>query len=346
MKRFLKICFRNWLLPIVGGLAAALAAMTTAEADAGPAQTIGGGTRENPAVGPGPSFGLGGDGFVLVKNWKFGSNGTIKNIADLSANFQYHDQFGTICCGNHYGAVIVAPDAANRINDKQPVEDPAHPVRKFFPDSMQTYLIGLNGATTVSPSQHNAGNGSFQAKWKLASGGSHLGQDIVWETRVRYVTPKYFWFAIWSCGNIWSQGAEMDVIESFGYDNGGGSTNYKGDYWHSNSVGGTDKYPYGNWGETMAKCGIKSFDATAYHIWTWVYRKDDTYQAYVDGVQVQSGKLIWTVGSKPNGAPIDMDFIFDGSWGHDQVSSVNHPLPTSAFDGMYYEWDYSRVYLR
>jgi hypothetical protein len=40
-----------------------------------------------------------------------------------------------------------------------------------------------------------------------------------------------------------------------------------------------------------------------------------------------------------------MTFLFDGGWGHTQVKSVDHPLPASAFDGKYYEWNYSRVYL-
>jgi hypothetical protein len=52
---------------------------------------------------------------VLVKNWHFGTNGTIKNYADMNANFVYHDQFNTIGNGTNYGAVTVAPDAANAL---------------------------------------------------------------------------------------------------------------------------------------------------------------------------------------------------------------------------------------
>ena len=149
------------------------------------AETIGGGTIASPAAGPKPAFGIGGTGMILVKNWHFGKNGTIKNYADMNANFQYHDQFGTIGNGTNYGAVTVAPDAANAI-DGQPIEgDACPPVREFTDDSLRTLLQPLYGATKVLPRQHNAGCGSFMAKWHLPRGGSLLGQDIVWETRVR-----------------------------------------------------------------------------------------------------------------------------------------------------------------
>jgi hypothetical protein len=317
-------------------------------------ETIGGGTLGSPAAGPDPSYGLGGSGFVLVKNWNFGGNGTIKNIADLNANFQYHDQFGTYNNGGNYGASIVASDAAHALSG-QPVEGGntgGLPVRSFLADSMKTYLVPLNGATTVTPSAHNAGCGSFQAKWTLPNGGSLLNQDILWETRVRYVTPPYFWFAIWCAGNQWTRpnghtgGAEMDVIESFGYDNGGGNTNYDGRYWHSDSVGGYSSTSYANWATGMASHGISSFDATQWHTWTWLYRKDNTYSAYVDGILVQSGSMNWTNGNGAGGTPINMSFLFDGTWAHTQIASVNHSLDASALAGAYYEWDYSRVYLR
>ena len=316
-------------------------------------ETLGGGTVETPAVGPAPSFGLGGPGMVLVKNWHFGTGGTVKSIADLNAEFQYHDQFGTIGNGTNYGAVTIAPDAAHAIWN-QPVEgDACPPVRAFTADSLKTFLVPLYGATTVVPTQHNAGSGSFMSKWKLPRGGSLLGRDLVWETRVRYVTPPYFWFALWTAGDHWSgeggpQGAEQDLVESFGYNNGGGFTNYDGRYWHSNAVATPlkDTVDYASWDKAMKAHGIASYDASQFHVWTWVYKKDDTYAMYVDGVYVQGGAdYHWTRGNKAAGQPIDMVFLFDGGWGHTQVGSVNHALPASAFEGKFYEWNYSRVYL-
>ena len=320
---------------------------------AGAQETLGGGTVTSPAVGPKPAFGIGGPNLVLVKNWRFGKKGTIKNYADMNANFLYHDQFGTIGNGTNYGAVMVAPDAANALPN-QPIEgDACPPVREFTDDSLRTLLQPLYGATKVLPTQHNAGSGSFMAKWKLPHGGSLLGQDIVWETRVRCVTPPYFWFAIWTAGNKWkwdngAQGAEQDLVESFGYDNGGQNTNYDGRFWHSNAVAtpAKDKVDYGDWGKAMAAQGVKNFDASKFHVWTWLYRKDDTYAMYCDGIQVQSGSdYHWTFGGKATDEPIDMDFLFDGGWGHTQIGSVNHAMPASAFAGKYYEWSYSRVYL-
>src|SRR5690554_1265006 len=99
--------------------------------------TVGGGTIDDPAVGPPPAHGVAeGQPFVLVKNWDFGQNGTIRDIADLNAHFQYHDQFGTFANGTKYGAYTVAPDTdhARTYNGiAQPVEgaNTDRPVREF-----------------------------------------------------------------------------------------------------------------------------------------------------------------------------------------------------------------------
>jgi hypothetical protein len=310
------------------------------------AQTVGGGSLSSPAIGPGPTSSAFGNGFTLVKNWDFGAGGTIRTIADMNREFAYHDQFGTIANGNNYGAVTLAPDAADAISG-QPVQSASAPVRQFTSSSLKTTLVPLGGATSVSPSQHNVGNGSFMAKWALPNGGSPLGHDVLWETRVRYVTPKYFWFALWNSGNLWNKGAEFDVIESFGYDNGGGQTNFDGRFWHSDPVGGTRTTDYSiNWGAGMAKHGVASFDATRYHVWSMLYRTDNTFSFYVDGIQVQTGTMNWTNGATAGGQPIDMRFLFDAGWGHTQVASVNHSMPASDLAGTYYEFDYSRVYER
>jgi len=318
------------------------------------AETIGGGTIATPAVGPQPTYGIDGTGFTLVKNWHFGTNGTIKNNTDLDANFQFHDQFGTYHNPN-VAAKIVAPDSADALSG-QPYEGqvisgvPVPTTRTFFSDYMQTYLVPLGGVTTVTPASYNCGSGSFQAKFTLPNGGSLLGHDMIWETRVRYVTPPYFYFAIWDSGNIWNKGAEMDLIESFGYDNTptGGNTNFQGLYWHSNTVSGTDQVTYNSWTDGMGASGFATYDPTQYHIWTMVYNKDNTYALYVDGTKVQygSGPYWWTVGASSTGTPINLSFIFDGSWGSNTIASMDHPLATSSLSGCYYEWNYSRVYLR
>jgi hypothetical protein len=138
----------------------------------------------------------------------------------------------------------------------------------------------------------------------------------------------------------------MDLIESFGFDNGGGFTNYDGHLWHSDSVGGVDEVDYSSWPAAMASVGVTSYDATAYHLWQWLYLKDNSYTAYVDGIRVQYGSVDWTLGGIEGGEPIDMSLIFDAGWGHTQVASVDHSLPASALAGTHYEFDYSRVYLR
>jgi hypothetical protein len=326
-------------------------AVVTPAAPAAPAKpTVGGGTIAAPAIGPAPTLTVGAEGFVLVKNWDFGRGpgSTIGTIAELSEHFQYHDQFGTI--SNQYGALVVAPDQATALKDKkQPVEGPdtgGKPLREFTDDSLKTFLVPLNGAAECLPTKRNLGCGSFQAKWKLPKGGSRLGQDLLWETRVRYRTPPYFWFAIWTSGNKWSRGAEIDVVESFGYDNGGGYTNYDGRFWHVGVVGGKEEDHYSNWQNSMKRWGVASFDATQWHTWSMLYKADDSIAIYMDGILVQTGFSHWTLKTLPDGEALDMSFLFDGSWGHTGIASVNKPLPAAAFAGTYYDWDYSRVYLR
>jgi hypothetical protein len=246
---------------------------------------------------------------------------------------------------------MVAADEASALKETptgpQPIEDVKNPVRELRDDSLKTYLVSLNGATSVSPAEHNVGCGSFTAKWSLAKGGSLLGRDILWETRVKMETPPYFWFAIWIAGKQWDKGAEIDLVESFGFDNGNGNTNFDGRVWHSNPVGGTNEIDYWkDWSKGMAVGGIASFDASKYHTWQLLYRKDDTYSCYLDGKEVQRGKIFWTLKGAEGGTPLDVWFLFDGGWGHNQVKSVNHPMDAAQLKGKFYEWDYSRVYLR
>lgn len=330
-------------------------------------QTIGGGTVDNPAQGPKPSFDIVND-MTLVKNWDFGTAGTIPDIATMSTEFQYHDQFNTFNNGNgNYGANTVAPSAALALSG-QPIEDPNNPVRAFLRDSLQTYLVPPADALTVKASDRNVGCGSFVAKSVLPRGGALLKQSMLWETRLRFNPPPYYFAGIWAAGNIWDTGAEMDVFETFGFDNGGGLTNFHGEYWHSNSVGGSDTDGYGNWITSMGSHGITGYDASKYHVWQWLYNADDTYHVFNDGKEVQHGVIHWTDGGGVNGTPIDMTLLFDGAWGHTQISTVNLPLPAlevrhnqpitnpdaaavprpgpdSDLAGKFYEWDYSRVYL-
>ena len=316
-------------------------------------QTIGGGTVGQAAAGPAPAYGLGGPEMVLVKNWDFGTSGTVGDGAAMSANFFYHDQFGTFNNGGNYGSNTVAPNAATAIGG-QPIEGQnSATVRQFTADSLKTLLTPLDGATAVSPVQHNVGNGSFMAKWSLPRGGSLLGRDIVWETRARYVTPPYFWFAIWTAGNKWkwdghAQGAEHDLVESFGYDNGGGNTNFDGRFFHSNSVAdpSKDAWNFWDWGGTMKERGVADFDPTQYHVWTWLYRADNSFAMYVDGKLIQQGEdYWWTFGNKKDDEPIDISFLFDGGWGHNQIGSVNKTMDAAQLKDKFFEWDYSRVYL-
>ncbi len=361
-----------------------------------PQETVGGGTLSAPAVGPAPDYAIGGPGFTLIKNWHFGTSGTVTNIDDMNDQFLYHDEFGSFNNGSgQYGANIAVPritgpdspqpvyenlgPGTTKVKTLQPVEftDIAATTRQFMNDSLRTYLIPYTGVTSFAPSDYKVACGSFMSKWSLPAGGSVLNQDIVWETRVRYVTPKYFWFALWCAGNEWhwdkdnpgNRGAEMDVVESYGWDHSTYNkvnNNFTGQYWHSNSVGGYNtpamngnpavtEDPYSNWPPSMAAHGISDFDATQWHIWTWLYRKDDSFSVYVDGRPVQNGHLHWTYAaaqadpqSGPNvaGHPINMNFLFDAAWGNTRLLDVSGTCTPADLNGRYYEFNYSRVYVR
>jgi len=296
---------------------------------------------------------LSGAPFVLVKNWDFGADGTITGVSDLIEEFEFHDQFGTIANGTNYGSVTVAPNEQTAVeardlglpNNRQPVEDPARPYREFTSEAIQAHVRALSpSAQTIDAARHNAGNGSFMAKWSLPKGGSRLAQDVLWESRVRIATPAPgFWFSLWTAGQKWNRGAEMDVVESFGTPNIGPGANA----FHVNSVGGRDKHAFTNWLTELTGLGVTQADRdlSEWHVFTWIYLRDDTYHVYYDGYLVQQGTLLWTLGGTPSGQELNMSFLFDFAWGHTEVSEVNITLPVTELP-LTYELDYSRVYVR
>jgi hypothetical protein len=161
---------------------------------------------------------------------------------------------------------------------------------------------------------------------------------------VRMPTPAAaYWFAIWTAGNKWNGGAEMDVLESFGTPN----IYPPPAAFHVNSVGGTDTIDYSSWPNGLSAAGVPTNerDLRQWHTFTWLYRKDDSYVVYYDGHVAQTGTLHWTLGGTGTGEPIDMSFLFDFGWGHTKISDVNISLPAADFN-ITYEIDYSRVYLR
>ena len=318
-------------------------------------ETIGGGTVASPAVGPPPSFGIGGPGMVLVKNWHFGTDGTIKNYADMSANFFYHDQFGTIGNGTNYGAVTVAPDAANalaRSADRRrrlPARPPVH--RRLAEDVPHAPGRRDDGATRSSTTRAAArswrsgscptaarcwaGTSSGRrgcATSRRPTSGSRSGRPATSGSGT--ATPR-------ARSTTWSRASATTTAAR--------NTNYDGRYWHSNTVAspGKDTVDYGDWGKAMAAHGIKSYDAAPvpYLDLAVQQRQHATRCTWTASRSRAAPTTTGRTAARPTDEPIDMDFLFDGGWGHTQIGSVNKPLPAAAFDGKSYEWNYSRVYL-
>jgi hypothetical protein len=298
--------------------------------------------------------------FTQVRNWDFGTEGNITDNTDLIANFTFHDNFNTIANGTNYGAVVVAPTDAqaiavspllNQPGNVQPVENPGNPTRIYTPTTMIMNVMPLFDAATCTPAQHNIGCGSFYAIGILDAGGQFLGQDVIWETRIRMNAPTlYYWFATWTDGNLWNQGAEIDTPETFGTD----ADFPPAQFFHVDAVQPTpinDRVLYKpGWQNGMLQAGIPNgeLDLTQFHIWTFLYQANNAYSVWVDNYLVQNGSVIWTEGAtEDSGPPINMTFLFDCTWGNVSVSSVNPDTGVPAANVSYScEIDYSRIWLR
>jgi hypothetical protein len=286
-----------------------------------------------------------------VKNWDFGHFGTVRDIERLSTEFEYHDQFGTIANGSNYGAVSVAPDAASAIQswnlnlpgDLQPVEDPERPYRELTANSLRTFVRPLDPTQdNASASAHNAGSGSFMAKWHLPKAGAALGQDVLWETRVRMPKPvQGYWFALWAAGSAWDQGPEIDVVESFG------APHTPHNAFHATAIGGTNQNDFSSWPDALDRACVpaQERDLREWHTWSLLYLHNDSYRVYFDGHVVQEGVIHWRLSGDPEAETTGLHFLFDLGWGHTGVQDVNLALWSSLFP-LIYELDYSRVYLR
>lgn len=347
------------------------------------ASPIGGGTINDPAdahLSIQPAYDYSGDaqntGYVLAKNWDFGANGTISNYSELEIDFEYTDPFGVFCVGGKYGSMTAARSSSTAKTMggvTQPIDGVtvASPMREWQSDYMRTFVKPLNSVsgsyvssgTVDSLSSKEVANGSFYSKFSLPGGGEHLGLDMIWETRVRFEPIEKFWFSLWTVGDAWAKkyppldngGAEMDLVESFGDT----ASNYDGNRWHSSLVGYGELWDFylGSWVHGMKAFDIiaedssethlpASYDPSEWHIWTWIYKADNTWEAYVDGKMVNRGMVHWTFGGDEDDPPIPMYFLFDGAWGHSEVGGMQGSMLKSKLANLHYDWDYSRVFLR
>lgn len=296
-----------------------------------------------PVVVAGPKpFAAVAPGFSLVKNWDFGTDGNIKDVPSLEAEFTFHDVWNTINLGGKYGSDTAAPTAASVLPGVGQLV--RSDVREFVPGVMKAYVRPKDAAqTTVGPwSKHDAVNGSIAAKYQYAPG--PRAKDILWETRVRISKPvESYWFALWAAGTKWDKGAEMDVAEAFSTP----WTDYtKAAGFHIDSIGGVDaKACWSDWWPCLRSWDPNEahWNLTDFHVFSWVYRKDDTYVVYVDNRVFQQGTISW----KANGEPINLAFMFDFAGnGDSDVWQVNNLVTPVAQYPIVYEIDWSRVYER
>jgi hypothetical protein len=291
-----------------------------------------------------------GTGFTLVKNWNFGADGTVKSIADMSREFLYHDQFGTTANGDNYGSVTASPDASNALGGQRSTRTSAS-----SPTTRSRRSCCPTAAETPIRFARNVVNGSFMAKFAPARGGSRLGRDILWQTRVKYETPREFWFALWNAGNKWDRGAELDLVRELRLRQPAGRRR------HQLSTAGTGTpirsvAPAGstttNWESAMRSVGVTSFKRRAVpHLDAAVTARTTRTASTVDGVGANGQPdARGAVRERSTGrsaaaraaSAIDFHFLFDAGWAHRKVDSVNDPVPMSELTGKFYEFDYSR----
>lgn len=287
---------------------------------------------------------IGGAAFTLNKNWDFGTSGNIGNTVQLEAEFDPYTLFGTWNNGGQYGTDTVAPSYASALSGQ--AVDPGGRFRSFTANSMLAYVRAWTDGNDLGPGyNYNGGNGSIYSKFKYASGGAVLGKTIVWETRMRIQNPTVGqWFALWTVGNIWDDGPEMDVIESFSAWDGLPPT-----AWHSNSVGGTDTIDYYSttWWAGQEDAGWPDDDAhdlAHWHTFTYVLRPNDHYEVWFDGIKVQYGVLVWKVPSTMTS--VNMQFAFDFGALHTVVGDYIELVIPAADLPIIYEIDYSRLFDR
>lgn len=288
-------------------------------------------------------------GLKLTSDLDFGTLGNVRTLDELDVVAKYTDAYGTPDNGGHYGTAMSATKASTVMPGVGQVVDAS--TRSFTAEALQMHVRPKTASqTTVGPaSAHNALNGSFTLKYELPKAGAQSGQDLVWESRFRVAkSVNGFWLAIWASGTKWQtgQGPEMDVMESFSspYNT---PTDMWG--WHTDQVGVPGPQAPQNCVNDWPAClnpwkalgGAGKLDS--WHTWTWVYKRDDTWVQYLDGLYFASGKLAWTNTSY---GPQNMQFMYDCGLGQTQLWQVsNITLPVSALP-LTCELDYSRIWVK
>ncbi len=299
---------------------------------------------------------IAGEGWMPGYDLTFGfrrAGATVRDRASLCEAVYFFDQFGQKNNGGgNYLADNMAPPECR---DPGPCSIYAadYPFHEIGPDTLKCFVKPRDrNAERIEPAPFGkpqpVGASGFRLKTPGFSEGlgSRLGRDVCWETRCRMSSPlPYFWWALWIAGEKWDRGAELDVPESFGFDNGFGRLNYDGRSFHTNSAGGQDDITSSYWGPYVPPKFRSLID---WHTFTTVYARDDTWRTYVDGELSNSGSLKWNLRGNAGDQPLRKAFfLIDNSWGHHKVASVR-PGAVSAgiFRDFHFEYDFTRIWTR
>jgi hypothetical protein len=296
------------------------------------------------------------DGWRLVSDLTFGSQrseATVRDRATLCKAVYFYDQFRQ---KNNGGGNYLADNMAPPECDDPgpcPVYSEDYPFHEIGPNSLKCFVKPKDkSASSVSPTPFGTpqpvGASGFRLKTPEVSGGlgANLGIDVCWETRCRLSSPfPYYWWALWISAEKWIHGPELDVPESFGFDNGFGRLNFNGRLFHTNSVGGHDRINARNW-EPYVPLNFRSL--TDWHTFTTIYDKMNNWRTFVDGALSNSGVLWWNVGGERLNEPLRKPFfLIDNSWGHHKTESVNpRQVNADIFRDVYYEYEFTRIWTR
>ncbi len=187
-----------------------------------------------------------------------------------------------------------------------------------------TGIAVLNGTTVTANARYVI---LYDAAGRALANSALAGQASVTASvyeNYAFTTPFY------AVGG--SHNGEIDFVESFGYDNGGGSTNFSGTNFYSRHAQGVGLCA----GCSSSNTGLRTLGGS-------------TYASLGSAVNT-----LVTSGNYPNQLPLF--FFFDSVWGNPVVGANNDQVYPPGISGsnnidstyfpLTYEYSYIRVYMR
>lgn len=324
--------------------------------------TIGGGTLAAPAVAPAPALANdGAGGWTPVYNFTFGTGSsggiaapTVPNISTLVTYIGTAQNLAAGCVaqdqGNYWSKRSPAPqDTTNPCGWTPYSSGLSPPLFNFTSNTLQGLVEITDPSNIVADSLINAFMEVPRGGFSLANTAGH---DVYLETVFRILPQpgkdlRYAYYGLWTPFYTGPVTCEVDFLEGFGFDNGGGSTAFNANYFHSQAAtafGGCD----GSSGE-LVNLGGSNFES--YVTFGVLMNANGNWSTYINMGSLTNHLLVTASGYPRATQPIV--FWFDDEWGFRSMSNQIQPpgaSGTNPVDASYfpvtYEHQYIRIYMR